>query len=703
MTTSCNLLWLRLRTTKTKAGGSYKIVKNIALLRERDSGGANADTYRDAGTTERWSPVFLVGDRKYASPFETTINGTMWLLYDTKPVELAALIDSKIPAKSPCALFLTYGMASVVLILPDKDPAINPEQVFPDRHFLRAIEQWQVEEGRICKSTVLRDVVEDDTQSIQLPSGSTDSLPETVAHQIQDNNLAMRQVASLCAMYRPSYVGGFEGIRKRLVRLLDELKDPDGTGPLMGRAYSLMHLNSMLSYFVSQGLSGHPPLLEYEGLFPSYALFGVATAYQALWNLTHFIEEGFGHFDILQEMENRYFDTSSENYQKGVFKPVLDGMKPTAMEATPDEHAALGHVNLFSGRLGFHSWAIAAPVHALYASANPDWNLMTLSHEILHVHVGGLLEFVLSRNPGKERKISQDDLYMRMCSLAKQHASGERLSIIDRIRQKIARYVLQSAGCRANDSVPTSELPHSNDLIMAEVSQPSQLREMFLNYWRRLTEYIVHVLDFYYFYNGDVEQSLELIWRSWDRIPSVYQDIGHYVMRSLLSISTREMEPDTGTQSALVEPLTFYESLAAFEEGVSSITALPSPPEVTSKIKEFIAVSENREYLRLEFERAKPLAWVTVMYFYCRPLRLYFEIGRDFPGTLLDDGSLCPEFELGGVQQRVPVSPTAFLSKYLRSDYVCPEDQQLSTEARSLWLFSWLASCGHTEGDTNAS
>ena len=96
----------------------------------------------------------------------------------------------------------------------------------------------------------------------------------------------------------------------------------------------------------------------------------------------------------------------------------------------------------------------------------------------------------------------------------------------------------------------------------------------------------------------------------------------------------------------------------------------------------------------MEFDRAKALAWMAVMYFYCRPLRLYFEIGRDFPGALLDDGSLCPNFSLGTVQERLPISPTAFLCKYLNSDYDQEDEKEMSAEERSIWLFSWLASCG---------
>ena len=474
------------------------------------------------------------------------------------PVQLAALIDSQIPATSTYGLFLTHGMASVVLLLPHADPAIDLESAFRQRPALRAIEKWSIEKGTIRECATLHDTVEPNVEDFGLSSGSAENLPDIATHQMRDNDLAIQRIATLCGRYRPSFWQDFEGLISRTAHLFDELRESHETGPLMGSSYSLMHLNSMLSYCVSQGLSGHPPLLEYHGLLPTYSLFGVATAYKGAWCITHFIEQGFRHFDIFTEMQNRYFNSQSADYRRDVFKPALDNVKPSRVDAGKDTVTTPGHVNLFSGRLGFHSsaWAVAAPVHTLYGAADPDWNLLTLSHEMLHVHVDGLLGFVLSPHRS-EPTISQDDLYMKMCSLAHQNASNGQLPIIDRIRQKIARYILQSAGCRGSDARPSSELPRTKSMNICDVRDASQFREMLGTYWRRLSEYIVHVLDFYYFYGGDVDSSLALIWRSWDRIPSVYEDVGHYVMRSLLSVSTREMEPDTAVETSLVESLGF--------------------------------------------------------------------------------------------------------------------------------------------------
>jgi len=712
MVVSGKLVWIRLQTTRKRVDGRYGVVHHVELLPQLDTQGCTSPEEGDISQSERWSPMYLVGDPSSLPCLEPTVTGIFWLLSDTKPVELAALLESHVLPNLPYGLFLTHGMASVILLLESAHPALDPEALFSERPPLLAIEQWTVEGGRLCDCAVFRDGGEPDvlTSEPKAASSCPEHMPHAVFRQIQDNDLVVKRVLELSAKYRPRCSQGVRDLLKRSSQMLDRIgtvSEQAGSGDAEARqilqrsAYSLVHLNSMLAYFVSQGLSGKPSVLEDRGLMPSHSLFGVATAYAAVWQVTHFIEEGFLRFDILSEMQARYFTDRSADYHSDLFKPALDDMQARPSEA---ERKAPGHVNLFSGRLGFHSspWAVAAPVETLNDGAAPAWNLLTLSHELLHVHVDAILRFVLSPNPTKEGGLGQDQLYMRMAGLAMENAASTDLSIIDRIRQKVARYIMQSAACRWQNTAPLSQLPHAKTVDLAEVTAPSQFGDMLVAFWRRLTEYIVHILDFHYFYWGDVEHYLSLVLTSWATIPSVYDDIGHYIMRCLLTVSTREMDPDTGT--SLVEPLDFEASLQLFADCIEGLADFKGCSHLASMIKGFVADPDNKEFLRLEFIRAKALVWMTVMYLYCRPLRMYFEVGTDVPGGILSDTALCPEFEFGRVQERLPVSPIALLDKYLRLDYDRPEGwEDLAPEAASVWLFSWIASCGPVEGGPDAS
>jgi hypothetical protein len=716
MDVTSRLAWLRLSTTSMCGGDRYSILYDLELHPELQGMPSLSHTSPPEGTTDRWSPIFLVGDSTSLSSFDSRLTGTLWLLYDTKPVQLAAVLANRIPAGYQHAVCLTHGLASVLLLIHPDPPLVDLLAQFAERTQLRAIERWNIVDGRIIDQALLHDTSGSRVTSEQA-GGASRSLGETprgILRQIQDNRLVVEQVTDLCCRYRPSYRKGLRDLLTRSAVMVEQI-DAAGNDTadkygaswqvLWHNAHSLVHLNSMLAYLVSQGLGGAPPVLQNHSLIPSYSLFGVATAYKAIWELTHFIEEGFLAFDIVSEMSNRYFNRTKEPAdcaKNALFKPELDDMKAAAVGA---HRKTPGHVNLFSGRLGFHSssWAVAAPVDTLHEAASPAWNLLTLSHEMLHIHVDGLLSFVLSRNTTKEPDLSQDQLCLNMAQLARAVPAGQPIRIIDRIRQKIARYVLYSAACRGDDTKPLSQLPNSkSQLFMAQVTNPAEFRDMLVFCMKRLSEYIVHILDFYYFYWGDVDRFIALVWTSWSSIPSVYEDIGHYIMRSLLAVSTREMDPDTA--SSLMQPLDFQDSLDAFKKSIAKLPDSIDCRHIRDAVDSFLAEPDNREFLRLEFSRAKSLVWVTIMYFYSRPLRLYLEIGRSVAGGVVSDGELCPQFEFGGVQERLPASPIAFIAKYLSGDYEQPDGfDDLPTEAASIWLFSWLASCGQSEGGQNAS
>lgn len=705
------IVWLHLTTASVQQDGQRLPVHDLKLLPELDAGSGvdEVDERPSSGAEGRWSPMYLVSAPDALATLSSQITGTFWLLYDNRPVQLAAMLQRRIPDAIPHGLFLTHGMASVVLLLQHPDPALDPSTLFAERSDLSAIERWTVTDGRLISH-----IIERDTPGTPKPP-FTDSLkrvtcssvPRGILRRIHDNTLVVGRVLELSAKHRPRYAQGITDLQQRVRRLFGDIDSASGrvsTGDLaawrslQSSAYSLTHLNSMWSCCLSQGLSGTPPVSEHYGLLPSYSLFGVATAYKALWGLTHFIEEGFRRYDVMSEMRTRYHTKTSSDYAHDLYRPELNDLRP----ANGDAHrTGPGHLNLFSGRLGFHSskWAVAAPVDALYDASTPGRNLLTLSHELLHVHVEALLALVLSPCPQHESSLSQNELYRVMTDFAQLLSSDRQLTIMDRIRQKIWRYILQSSHCRRHENSPASQLPRTKTMGQLRPTSPAESSDWLRTFWRRLNEYIVHILDFHYFYGGDVDRFLFLVLSSWGSIASVYDDIGHYAMRCLLTVSTREMEP--ATAQGIVQPLSFDEALQSFRTSIASLHQDPTSPlsAVVTSIEDFLSAQENAEYLRMEFERATPLVWIAVRYFYCRPLRMYFALGTSVPEGMLADSALCPEFELGAVQERLPSSPVAFLWKYLSSEYAEPEDgEEMSVEAQSAWLFSWIASCDSPDG-----
>ena len=69
MASGTNLFWLRVRRTSTNTDGHYGVTHEVALLSDLTADQLNHERCVVGGFTERWSPMFLVGDRGSISRF----------------------------------------------------------------------------------------------------------------------------------------------------------------------------------------------------------------------------------------------------------------------------------------------------------------------------------------------------------------------------------------------------------------------------------------------------------------------------------------------------------------------------------------------------------------------------------------------------------------------------------------------------------
>jgi hypothetical protein len=76
----------------------------------------------------------------------------------------------------------------------------------------------------------------------------------------------------------------------------------------------------------------------------------------------------------------------------------------------------------------------------------------------------------------------------------------------------------------------SAKLPSESDLFAA----------FYRSSLRLLEEIIVHTLDLHYFYGGDIDTYLELLWLSWTTVPAVVGDLETYLLRSLVAIGTMQ-------------------------------------------------------------------------------------------------------------------------------------------------------------------
>ncbi len=155
---------------------------------------------------------------------------------------------------------------------------------------------------------------------------------------------------------------------------------------------ALVQLNSGLAYIISQVFYGGPPVLRNLALNSCHSLLGIGTAIKAIQKLTDFVIEGFAEHPVSSIIETFYGETT--------LKIHLTRDPSSSNRRTVDHYqsrvgrrAQTPKLAYFSTRMGFseHAYCVTAATQCLSSADAARRNLLTLTHELLHSHVKGLL------------------------------------------------------------------------------------------------------------------------------------------------------------------------------------------------------------------------------------------------------------------------------------------------------------------------
>ena len=174
-------------------------------------------------------------------------------------------------------------------------------------------------------------------------------------------------------------------------------------------------------------------------------------------------------------------------------------------------------VTYFSGRDGFssHLQTLSAPVSTLSECNSYRSSLMTVTHEISHILINGVLG-----------------------PLYPDHMCGETLTALGATLTMGYRPPnwLASARKLLFEGLVSMEGASRPDPMGIEDIQ-AEAADILVNWRAEAQETLVHAFDFMYFYAGDPEFYIESIWRSWSAIPGISDRISGYVMRTLSAVS----------------------------------------------------------------------------------------------------------------------------------------------------------------------
>lgn len=454
------------------------------------------------------------------------------------------------------------GLASIIIFSHDSEEASPLVDDLSNE--LIAFEKWRVEEGKLANIQLVKiptPII--DAEQFDLPKVS-ESSPSDLRGIVEEFSCSFQDLHRWAAVYAPAETYRLKILLDEVTTLVkdllwlhtmaedvpDGLTDYDLTNQLVcskliqQRTDRIVQINAALSYVVSQGFFGAPPILSDSCLVRRHSLLGIGRAHRALLNLVREIEEAFGSLSVPASI-----------YMKWTQYPALAGFESsTSLDSATWASLNLPDVLLagpadphpfklvyFSGRLGYREseYAISAAIHALTSGDSPEWHLSTMTHEILHGHVRDLLYAIFDRVRADDIG-NIDEFWTQIFLRFQAHMNGSCSDnkLIDSVRSVLLSYCCMTPYMGSLTHLPTKPSQHTRGLRLGQVVVPDSapdLRRRLEEENRNISEIVVHTLDLYYFYSDNFEAYNRAIWASWRTVPVVLRDVRQYVLRMLLS------------------------------------------------------------------------------------------------------------------------------------------------------------------------
>ncbi len=310
---------------------------------------------------------------------------------------------------------------------------------------------------------------------------------------------------------------------------------------------SLIQLNAGFSRLTSQALSGTSPLLLTECHLGSQSLLGTGLANQALRCFVRFLEDRVAGRQIPERLAVLNDWTLSQALRsqnlpvpdvgelgfvhENDTSPVwdLDLFRFQVPELTPTQHTLC----FFSGRDGFRSTlsTVSAALPSVTHCNARRWSLMTVTHELSHNLVRGVLSLLYPEMTNYDEDWGEDESglppYTVQDACEIYHSSIEQalpyLTVLGFYRLLFIDQVVALEWKKATTG--TLKRPTVADFARA-----------FHNWHHDIEEILTHVLDFKYFYDNSDKEYIKAIWSTWSVIPNIESRVSEYVVRTLCAL-----------------------------------------------------------------------------------------------------------------------------------------------------------------------
>ena len=518
-------------------GGTYQLVLQRSQDGRRRFLYACADfqkalKYWTAGT--RVSPIFPLE----AAPLpQFDVNEGCWVLF------FGPLYPAGVAFPRESSVYLSLGLYNLIVITANAKDR-NAARRLPRTHCV-CWEEWRVEQHRV------RQVREGKPEgpNTASPQGSAKPIPVGVPTFRAAKQEYVALMASTTAKARHYFAENVADLSTfdRILRNHVTNSDLDVTY----RHRLLVNTNAALSRHASQTYAGTSPICETECPISTHSLLGIGIASIALVRMRRFLQRAFEQAQLLQRINLiREFDAAPRPLESISPADPFWGRDflnpPTFIAQDTNDNAELVDatvplITCYSGRDGFRSTelSLSAPLEVVSSCDTVAWTPLTLTHEVSHTIIDGVLGVLLPKPP------DPDDLEEHVQLMDSPSAAQ---NLFDQLKAFLC------FGIWKMDSQSSAMAAEHNTMSQSDIETSISAHELSKYIYERsreVNEILTHCFDFLYFYRQDPDKYIRTIWASWDMIPNVRPRTRDYIIRSLCALHSTNLRRGNGPDTTV--------------------------------------------------------------------------------------------------------------------------------------------------------
>lgn len=439
------------------------------------------------------------------------------------PVQPALVTDQVVALRQPGAaeIWLSAGCFNVIV----REPLKGGRALCIDELVAWAttanvpFERWTLHGGQITEvSSRTHDTSAAQAGLTRLAALANTPVEEGLQATLEEYLALQASTLTRAAAMTPALFSDFADVAESIGLLMQA--HADKTLSAIDLNSRLVSINAALSRASSQTYSGTPPVFSTECHFWIHSLLGTGAANIALARVAEWVQGVLGEERLperliaLKSLEHDVPDLRRLQTDNSLLDRDLLGSVAIEPNARGRVYPLITY---FSGRDGFssHLQTLSAPIATLAECNSYRSSLMTVTHEISHILIHGVLPSIY---PDHTRPGVLDEL------TAMTKGAYTPPNMLAAARK------LMFEGL-----VSMEQAARGTDFDIAHI--PAAIPEILTGNRLEAQETLVHTFDFMYFYAGKPDFYIKSIWHSWSAIPGISDRIAGYVMRTLCAIS----------------------------------------------------------------------------------------------------------------------------------------------------------------------